>query len=180
MSLIGRRYAEAIFEIGVEKNQLDEIYEQFTTVTEVLKTEKTFWVILETPNVDVDDKKAMLHDIFKGELNTSFENFLKLLFDKNRFVDIYDIYISFKEMVLKEKNLLEAIVVTVVEMSDGSLNKLKGNLEKRFNKTVLISNEIDPEILGGAVIYIGSEVIDGSVRAKLNGMKTNVKEMRLV
>jgi F-type H+-transporting ATPase subunit delta len=75
--------------------------------------------------------------------------------------------------------MVEATVLTVHPIDSEQEEILKMNLEKRFKKKIHLANKIDPSILGGAVVYVGEQVIDGSVRKQLDEIKTNMNNIRL-
>lgn len=99
--------------------------------------------------------------------------------DKGRFENIFEIYDVFKGLYNEQKNLVEARVFTVVPLDEVHRVALEKNLAKRFNKKVILENVIDESILGGAVVYIGDQVIDGSIKNQLNQMKTQMNSLRL-
>jgi F-type H+-transporting ATPase subunit delta len=74
---------------------------------------------------------------------------------------------------------VEARVLTVVPLDEALRVALEANLAKRFDKKVILENVIDESILGGAVVYVGDQVIDGSIKNQLNQMKTQMNSLRL-
>ena len=179
MSLIGKKYVVALFDVALEKNNLDEVYDEFTSFSEILKREKKFFDLLMTPSIEKKKKKVILNHIFGTEMNTYLKNLLYILLDKNRFDFIGDIYQDFRKTYFDNKNMVEALVLTVHPIDDHLQAALKEKLEKRFEKKVKLKNQTDPSILGGVVVYVGEQVIDGSVRKQLSEIKEKMNNIRL-
>ena len=179
MSLIGKKYVVALFDVALEKNNLDEVYDEFTSFSEILKREKKFFDLLMTSSIGKKKKKVILNHIFGTEMNTYLKNLLYILLDKNRFDFIGDIYQDFRKTYFDHQNMVEALVLTVHPIDDRLQAELKEKLEKRFDKKVKVKNQIDPSILGGVVVYVGEQVIDGSVRKQLSEIKANMNNIRL-
>ncbi len=179
MSLIGNKYVVALFDVACEKDILDEVYDDFTSFIDILKGEKKFFDLLMTPSIGIDEKKAILDRIFSKEMNTYLKNLLNILLDKNRFDFVQDVYQDFRKTYFDNKNMVEALVLTVHPINDHLQAELKEKLERRFDKKVKLKNQIDPSILGGVVVYVGEQVIDGSVRKQLSEIKANMNNIRL-
>ena len=179
MSLIGNKYVVALFDVACEKDSLDEVYDDFTSFIDILNQEKKFSDLLMTPSIGIDEKKAILDHIFGKEMNTYLKNLLYILLDKNRFDFAQDIYQDFRKTYFDNKNMVEALVLTVHPIDDHLQAALKEKLEKRFEKKVKLKNQTDPSILGGVVVYVGEQVIDGSVRKQLSEIKEKMNNIRL-
>lgn len=179
MSLIGKRYAIALLDVAKENNMIDRMYDEFELVINNITKEKDLWQLFISPSIENNQKKEISKEIFGDYLNKFLLNFLNILIEKNRIKDIKDIFYSFKSLTHDEKNMLEASAITAIAMSDVEKKRLKENLEKKYNKKVLLKNEIDQSIIGGIIVYIGNQVIDGSVRKSLSNLKQELQEIRL-
>lgn len=179
MSLASKKYSLALIEIAKENNMLDEIYEEFKTITTELIQDKKMWELINIPSISTSDQKELIQTIFGKNINKYLLNFLMILFDKNRFDELEFIFLAFKDYYLAEKNTLEASVLSVIELSKEHMQGIQQKLERRFKKKIMITNQIDQSILGGLIVYVGDQVIDGSVRSQLNHIKNGLKEIRL-
>lgn len=179
MSLVASKYARALFDVAVDKDQLDEIFSDFKTAINLLNSEKKFMDLMLTPSLNTEEKKGILIRSLDSLSNQYVKNYLMILMDKNRFEDIFDIYETFRKLCNDHKNLVEARVLTVIPLDETLRIALEENLAKRFNKKVILENEIDKSILGGAVVYVGDQIIDGSIKNQLNQMKKQVNNLRL-
>ncbi|MBF7096154.1 ATP synthase F1 subunit delta [Alkalibacter mobilis] len=179
MSLVGKKYSQALLEVAKEQKIVDEIYEQFRMVMRSFRDNLKLWEILILPSTQTDEKKIILEKIYKDQINGYLYNFLMLSVDKNRIEDIKDVFDSFRELYFAENNLVEANVVSAIELDEKDKERLKDKLEKKYNKTVMLTTEIDKSIIGGLIVYIGDQVIDGSVKRKISLLKNELKEIRL-
>ena len=179
MSIIGKKYAIALFDLAFEKNILDDVYDDFSLFIETLNKNKKFSDLLLFPSLSTDEKKVMLENVFGKEMNNYLKNFLDILLDKNRFEHSQEIYQIFRKTYFENKGMVEAVVLSVHPMEDQLKTALKQKLEMHFDKKVQLVNQIDPSILGGAIVYIGEQVIDGSVRKQLDEIKVNMNNIRL-
>lgn len=179
MSLGSRRYAAALLEIAKENNILDEIYLELEMVVQELIKEKKMWQLMTSAQVEKEEKEKILQEIFEKKIHDYLYNFLRVLLKKNRFIELELIFLAFKESYLNEKNILEASVLSAIKLTDEHIQKLQEQLEKRTRKKVIVKNKIEESILGGLVIYIGEQVIDGSVRNKLNVLRSNLQNVGL-
>lgn len=179
MSLVAKRYAQALFDTAVDKKIVDGMFDEFTTVIDLFKSETRLMNLMLTPSMNTSEKKGVLGRIFEGSFNQYLKNFFNILLDKNRFEYLMEIYETFRKQCLDFKNMVEATVITAVPLQEELEAKLKIKLEKRFNKKILLNNKIDQSILGGAIVYVGEQVIDGSIKTQLNQMRTQMNNIRL-
>ncbi|MBK5244450.1 MAG: F0F1 ATP synthase subunit delta [Eubacteriaceae bacterium] len=179
MSLVANRYAQALFDTAVDKKIVDGMYDDFTVVIDLFKTETSLMNLMLTPSMNTSEKKGLLGRIFEGSFNQYLKNFVNILLNKNRFGYLMEIYDDFREQCLDYKNMVEATVITAVPLREELEAKLKIKLEKRFNKKIMLNKKIDQSILGGAIVYVGEQIIDGSIKAQLNQMKTQMNNIRL-
>lgn len=179
MSLVGKKYSRALMEVAENESNIDQVYEQFKSVVDILDENKPLWDILVSPTTETIEKKSILENIFKASINGYLYNFMMVVTDKNRIVDLKDIFKEFRDIYFEKKNMVEATIVTAVEIDENLLSKLKDNFEKKYNKTVMVKPEVDPDIIGGLVVYVGDHVIDGSIKRKLSMLRNELKEIKL-
>lgn len=179
MSLVGKRYAQALFDAAVDSNNVDGMFDEFTTVIDLFKSEEGLMDLMRTPSINSSEKKEILARVFKDSLNQYLRNFLNILLDKNRFEYMTEIHDAFRQLVFPYKNTVEATVLTVVPLDEALRVALEEKLKQRFNKKVILENKIDESIIGGVVVYVGDQIIDGSIKNQLNQMKTQMNSLRL-
>ncbi|SEA69475.1 F-type H+-transporting ATPase subunit delta [Thalassobacillus cyri] len=166
-SVVSRRYANALFQLGKEKNQLDQIEEELRAIREVWATNKEMMTFLKHPRVSLDKKKQIIATGFAGYSSTVL-NTLMLLLDRHR-EDIIPFMIDhFIVKVNDAKGIAEAKVYSVRELSEDEKLQISQVFAKKIGKNTLkVTNIIDRSILGGIKIRIGNRIYDGSISGKL-------------
>jgi F-type H+-transporting ATPase subunit delta len=165
---VARRYARAIFEIGVESNTLSALVEQMTTLADAYKDTPELQHALDNPLVAIDAKRAILSEL-SDRANASLiaKHTLLLLGDRRRLHALPAIATLLREMSDAKQGVLRAEVTTAVRLSDSYYQKLQLELEKLTGQRVAIDRHEDPSILAGVIARIGDRVYDGSLKTRL-------------
>ncbi|MFW6034633.1 MAG: ATP synthase F1 subunit delta [Halothermotrichaceae bacterium] len=174
---IARKYSQAIFELGRENDKLD-YGEELRTVVKAVNDYPELKQILYHPRVLPEDKQEMIGELFDKELSKTVINFINLLIDKRREIYLEQIYRDYRQLLNKEKDIIEIEVVSAVELSRQLTDKLKDKLNQIVaDKTIRINKKVDSNIIGGMKLKIGDKVIDGSISHKLNSLKEDIKQI---
>jgi F-type H+-transporting ATPase subunit delta len=172
ISLVARRYAAALREIGEELRQLDTLNTEISNVAELYEGSAELRIALESPLVDHASKRAIVATLAKRlAVGQIAQNTLALLVDRRRIKTLPAIAKFLREMTDKKRGVLRAEVTTAVPCSDDYYERLKVQLEKMTGKTVVVERQVDPQIISGVVTRIGDRVFDGSVRTRLQTMR---------
>lgn len=177
INIIADRYAQALFEVGEETQTSSELYKELNELVDILNTNKNLYNLLKSPLISKDEKKNIIENIFKNQLSNNMNNFLKILIDKDRISIIENIKQSYKRLLNDKNNILEATAVTAVKLSEEEIKDLEKNLSIKYNKNVTLTNIIDETILGGVLVKLGNEEIDGTVRTRLSKMKKQLSQV---
>lgn len=164
---IARPYALAAFDIARDKNQLSDWKAFLATAVSVAQT-PTVVRVASNPEAQVNDMYELFRSVLQSTLNTERENFLHLLAVNRRLLALPEIADAFSAYCEQLEKISKVRVVTAITATAEFLNKLKAALTKRIKRDVTIDSEVDPSILGGAIIHMGDDsVIDGSIRGQL-------------
>ena len=177
INVIAGRYAEALFQVGEETNSTTKLYEELNAVVEVLKSNKDLYSILKSPLVSKGERKEIVEKVFKNNLSSSLNNFLKIIIDKDRVSAIEAVEKSYKALLNEKNNIIEGIAITAVPMNEDELKQLEANLSSKYNKNVTLENKVDESILGGVLVRLGNEEIDGTVKNRLAKMKDQLSQV---
>lgn len=159
-------YSNAIFQLGMEENLLEDIHNELKIFADIFKSEPEFLKILSSPMISTQEKISMLQKVFQSNCCELVFNFMCLLAEKNR-IDLFcEIQQDFATQYNQSKNLLEAEVITCIPLTEELRKQILAKLEKLTNKNVTITETIDTSILGGVVIKYDNTIIDGSVKNK--------------
>lgn len=167
---VGKRYAEAIYEIAVSTNKIKEIYEALNQLMELYENNSEFKTFITHPLIEANEKKKVLSEIFKN-FGEDIINIIDYILDKKRIENIRNITAEYLKIYYERNQILDVEATFAVEPSEAQKSKLIANLEKKTGKKVKLAINIDRAILGGGIIRIGDTVIDGSIRKELENIK---------
>ncbi|MHC6181264.1 F0F1 ATP synthase subunit delta [Clostridium sp. JNZ X4-2] len=168
---LDKRYALALYEIAEGKGKVKEYLEELQQVVDIIDKDTKFLEIIRHPEVSTFEKKRMFMEIFKNRVSEDILSFLLVLIEKGRISQLDGKLKEMKNIYLEKHDTVVAKVKTVIPLEDNERKDLTQKLEKKFNKKVLIEEEIDPSIIGGVYVDVDNEVIDGTVKSKLSEMK---------
>lgn len=177
INVIADRYAQALFEVGEETQATNELYEELKQLVVILNENKDLYNFLKSPLIGREDKKNVMKNIFENQLSNNMNNFLKIVIDKDRMSAIENIKESYKNLLNDKNNILEGTVVTAVSLSEQEIKDLEKNLSIKYNKNVTLNNIVDETILGGVLVKLGNEEIDGTVKTRLDKMKEQLSQV---
>lgn len=172
---VARPYALAAFETAREKRQLSE-WKAFLISAANITRDKSLQQLLLNPEITSDKFYTLYEEILSPMLNTERKNFLLLLSQNKRLSVLPDIAAMFNNYYANFEKISSVRVVTAIDIEEGYKQKLTQALTKRVHHDVIIHCEVDPAILGGAIIHIGDRVIDGSIRGKLTRLLQNLTD----
>lgn len=177
INVIASRYAEALFQVGEDTNSTTKLYEELKAVVDILKSNQDFYSVLKSPLVGKLDKKSLVEKVFAGQISANLNNFLKIIIDRDRVSAIEAVEKSFKELLNEKNNVIEGIAITAVAMDENEIKALEAKLSSKYNKNVTLENQVDQSILGGVLVRLGNEEIDGTVKSRLAKMKDQLSQV---
>jgi F-type H+-transporting ATPase subunit delta len=167
-SNVARRYAKAIFEIGVETGTLKALVDQVGTMAELYASSDELQLALDNPLVVHEAKRAILGQVAdRLGVSAVAKHALMLLGDRRRLHALPGIAAVLREMSDAQQGVVRAEVVTAVPLSDGYFARLQAELQKLTGQRVELDRQQDPSILAGVIVRIGDLVYDGSLRSRL-------------
>jgi F-type H+-transporting ATPase subunit delta len=161
-------YAEALISLAQEQNIANEIGDNIRSIVSLLSESSEFKSFLENPLLKAEEKKAVLRAIVGEEINHYLLNFLLLLVDRRRIIFIEGICQKYLELLRKLNNAVLAEVTSAVRLYEGEAERLSQKIKQLTGAaTVEIVTKVDPDIIGGVIIKVGSQVYDASLRGQL-------------
>jgi F-type H+-transporting ATPase subunit delta len=170
VSVVDRVYANALFEAALEKGRLepvrDELREVVTAEAEVPELRE----LLRNPQLDPRARAAAIGDVFGGG-DELVRNFLLLLADKGRTDSLEEIAREYERLVAEHEGIVHAQLTTAVELSDEEARTLLDRIEHASGRKVEATRSVDPDLIGGIVLQVGSHRLDASVRGRLDRLR---------
>jgi len=174
---IAEVYARALFEVAKEHGVLDQIREQLRQFTEALDSNRQLTVFFFSPYFSTEEKKAGLKRAVIGA-EPVFMNFLEALLERHRMPAVFRIRARYQEMWDDEHQLLPVQVTSAVALDEATVASIGKRVGEQTGRTVELSSQVDPEILGGIVLRVGNFILDASIRNRLNQLRKQVAQAR--
>lgn len=168
---LDKRYALALYQVAEENNRVEEYLRDLREVCDLIDNTEDFYQVIKHPQISTQKKKNAFINIFKGRIDEELLSFLLMLIEKGRILFLREKLNEMEKIHLERNNTLQATVVTAVPMLDNELETLKIKLEGKYNKTIIITQVVLKSVLGGVYVRVGNDVIDDTVKSKLNEMK---------
>lgn len=174
-SLAGR-YATALFDLAVDGKCIAAVEQSLGTLGRALDESPDLKALTTSPVVERGQARAAVAALATAlELDPLTGNFLGVLADNRRLGELRAIIAAFGKLAANHRGEITAEVTSAFPLKDGQLDELKKQLRARMGSDVAISTRVDPSILGGLVVRIGSQMIDSSIRTKLNTLAHAMK-----
>ena len=170
MSVVDRVYANALFEAAQEQGKLEPVGEQLAQLVEAEREVPELRELLRNPQLDPRARRAALEDVLGGT-EQLLRNFLLVLSDKGRAGQLEEIAAEFERLVADAEGIVHAELTTAVELSDDEAQKLLQQIEQASGRKVEATRTVDPDLIGGIVLQVGSHRLDASVRGRLDRLR---------
>ena len=173
MEQIAEVYARALFEAAKEHDVLDRVHDELGEFAEALEDDRTLQVFLFSPYFSSEEKRDGVKKIV-SDADERFENFLELLAERHRMPALFRIKREFDALWADEHKLLPVTVTSAVELDEGLAEDIAKRIQEQTGRTVELSSNVDPEVLGGLMVRVGNMVLDDTVRNKLERLRKQV------
>jgi F-type H+-transporting ATPase subunit delta len=178
VSGVAGRYATALFELALESNAIDKVRADLAKFQAMLGESADLKRLVRSPVFTADAQERALEAILKAAgIGGTAENFLRLVARKRRLFAVSDIVRDFSLLVASHKGEVSAQVTVAEPLSAARLAEVKAALAEVTGKDVVVEIKVDPTIIGGLVVKLGSRMIDTSLRTKLHALKNAMKEV---
>ena len=173
------RYAVALFELAQELDSAAQgtVTDNMAALKLLIDGSEDLQKLLKSPVISAEEQAAALAAVLdKAGAHQMVKNFSALVVSKRRAFAFADMAAQYGALVAGARDEVIARVTSARALSDGQIDKVKAELEKAVGKNVIIDNETDAALLGGMVVKLGSRMIDGSLKTKLNSLKTALNQ----
>lgn len=175
---VAKRYGRALLQIGQEHNCIDGCQKDLKAVVDTLAENAELNDVLQSQTVDLETKKKIVTELFDGKVDRCIVNLLCVVIEKNREAFIADIYDSYCQYADEVRNIAYAEVVSAYPLTELQEASLAAELGKLSGKAVKLNVQVDNGLIAGMVVTFGDKVYDGTVGARLEGMKQKLQEVQ--
>jgi F-type H+-transporting ATPase subunit delta len=174
-SLAGR-YAIALFELAREEKKLEAVAADLAAVKQLLAESAELAALTTSPLIGREEaQRAVAAASGAMDLDPITGNFLGVLARNRRLAQLGNVIRAFNMLAARHRGEIKAEIVSAHPLDAGQIDAIRKNLRARFGSDIAIDPHVDPAILGGLVVQIGSQRIDGSIRTKLNTLAQAMK-----
>ncbi len=169
---VAERYAQAIFELGVETGQLATITEQFRKVAEVYEESHELRTALDNPVLEEGARLQILEEVATRVGATGIAlNALKVMVRRRRTNALPEVAEQLTKLSDDQQGLVRASVTSAVPLSEAYLSQLKEKLERATQRRVILEERQDPSLIGGVITKLGDNILDSSVAGRLAALE---------
>ena len=177
VSGVSGRYATALFELAREEKSIDAVKADLDKFEVMLNESADLKRLVRSPVFSADAQTKALNAVLeKAGISGTTAKFLKVLTANRRLFAVADVIRAFRALVANFKGEATAEVTVAEQLNDKNLDALKAALNTVTGKDVALNVKVDPSIIGGLVVKLGSRMVDSSLRTKLNSIKHAMKE----
>ncbi|HXT86960.1 MAG TPA: ATP synthase F1 subunit delta [Verrucomicrobiae bacterium] len=176
MSALAQRYGSALADVAFEHRDADKIRKDLADFAQVFTESGDLHNLLSNPSVSAEAKKSVLGEIAgKMGLHQEMRNFLFILIDHGRTALLGEIQGAFDAEMNRRLGIVDAIVTSAHELSSAEKSRLAQSLERVTGKKIQAQYQLNPQLIGGARVQIGSTIYDGTVRERLNRLRSQLE-----
>jgi F-type H+-transporting ATPase subunit delta len=170
VTVVDRVYARALFDAARDENRLEPVRDDVARLAQAVAEVPELRELLRNPQLDPRAKAAALEDLLEGG-DKIVRNFVLLLADKGRAGIFEEIAREFELLIAEHEGIVHAELTTAVELSDKEARDLLEQIEQAAGRKVEATRSVDPSLIGGIVLQVGSHRLDASVRGRLERLR---------
>ena len=173
------RYATALFELALESKAVDQVQSDLKSFATLVASSPDLARLVRSPVFSADEQaKALVAVLDRAGIKGIAANFLRVVAANRRLFAVREIIRGFNALVARHKGEVTAEVTVAEQLNDARMNDIRDALRQVTGKDVQVDVTVDPSIIGGLKVKLGSRMVDASLRTKLNSIKFAMKEAR--
>ena len=178
LASVAGRYASALFELAKDDGKLAEVEKDVIAFQQLIDASEDLRRMVRSPVISSDEQAKAIAAIAQSSgIGSLTSNFLNVLARNRRLFTMMDTLKAFRGILARHRGEVTADVTSAFPLNDAQMTQLKDTLRIEVGKDVQIDTKVDPALLGGLIVKVGSRMIDSSLRTKLDNLKTRMKEV---
>lgn len=175
MSLLGKRYGEALLGVAIEENRIDEYKENLECLIKYFEDVLELKPFIMSSEIGKQQKKDTICKILESDCDEKFLNFVKVLIDRDRMNILSDILENYEALSNKYQNIIEIKVTSALELDNEDIEGIKRKYKNYFDGfSIKIKNVVDKNIIGGLKLEFGDTVIDATLKTRLEDLRNHM------
>lgn len=173
---VGKRYGKALFELAVEKQATEAVYQELLELRKVYQLLPDVGNILSDVRLEPDQKRTVM-DVIVNNFDGVVHNFLEIVFTYNRMDDLLLMIDEYERRYDNMRGLVLGTVTTAVPLSEDSKKQIEAKIANMLGyQKAALTPQVDPEIIGGVVVEAEHKVVDGSVATRFAKVKSLLRK----
>lgn len=176
---VAKKYANALFLSTRQRGLVEQAYTQFSELKGLLTRDPALIRFLSSPRIEEEQKLTVIRSVFGNRLEPLFVEFLVVLVEKRRAGYIIEVIDEFDRLVEFERGIVRATVITAVPLTSQETAAMTAKLAAKVSKKIELEQKVDPDILGGVIVIMHDEIVDGSVRRGLDLLEEQLQHVKV-
>jgi F-type H+-transporting ATPase subunit delta len=164
-------YAQAMLDLANESKNAESIGQELRALRQIVESDVKFGQVLADPAIGGEERGQLLHRVFDGRVSALIQKFLGLLNEKGRLNILSEIAAAFADLLDQQQGNIEVDVTVAHKLGDDQLESVRKAVSDALKRKAVVKQDIDESIIGGIVLRVQDQLIDGSVRAQLAAMR---------
>lgn len=173
---VSLQYAKAIFDLAKEENLVDEYAAYLEMAGKIFIDDTNTFKTFQHPSVSNEERIEIIDKCLKDYVTSTFLNYVKVLVENNRLVEIKDIYESYQSLLDEHHHQCNATIYMMFDPDDEEKKFLISTLEKKYNKKVNLTIKLDQTLVGGMKIIVDGKVMDATIKNQMLDLKNELKK----
>ncbi len=176
---VAGRYALALFELARETKSIDKVEAELNRFEGFINESADLKRLIRSPVFTAEQQEKAVGAILdKAKMTGTAANFIRLVAQKNRLFALPDMISFYRDLVMNAKGIVKAEVTVAEQPTAKALSAITDALKETAKADVDVNLKVDPNLIGGLIVKMGSRMVDASVRTKLNSIRLAMKEVR--
>ena len=180
MTQVGSVYAEALYSLAQEEGLSQSILPELKALDESFSQEPDFIRLLSSPNLSKQERCQILDDSFRGKVHPYVLNFMKILTEKGYMRHFSDCRKAYAELYNRDNGIVPVTAITAVALSEEQSARLKQKLAVITGKTIQLTNQLEPGVLGGIRLDYDGKCLDGTIAQRLDAIRKTLKNILML
>jgi len=172
--MTSNEYALALFE-SLDKQERTDVVEWFHLIEDIVTSQPDYIRLMRSPNITDEVKKQLLSDVFSLSPET-FLHFLYVVIDQDRFGDIVEIASIYQTMMYQQDQVMVVQVITAKPLVEKQQVDLQKTLQSTYQKTIVLQEKVQPELIGGIRLEFQGKVLDQSIKSQANRLQQSLRK----
>lgn len=173
---LASRYSRSLLQLAIERGELEQVFSDMKLIAKICKENKDLTILLRSPIIKTDKKRAILHEIFGSHIGKTSFAFIDIITGKRREYFLEKIAEEFTSQYKENNKITTATVTTTMKLDSSLREKILALVRDKTKQEVELIERVDEKLIGGFILRIGDTQIDSSIQRKLNDLRKNFSE----